>query len=131
MTPQVQTLLTHLQQHGSISQAEAGLVYRIRALPRRIADLKAEGYNIKRELKVDPMGQRYARYSLIVRPKVGDRVRVVTEGDLSSDGLYYHVGAEGVITKEYLNDFYVKFDKPTDAGDRFWYVGKDDIEVIA
>lgn len=65
MTPQVKTILTHLQKHGSISQAEAGLVYKIRALPRRISDLKDLGYNIKSELKKDATGQRYARYTLV------------------------------------------------------------------
>lgn len=65
MTPQVKTILTHLQKHGSISQAEAGLIYKIRALPRRIADLKVAGHSIKSELKRDATGQRYARYTLV------------------------------------------------------------------
>jgi hypothetical protein len=83
MTPQVKTLLTHLQKHGSISQAEAGTVYKIRALPRRIADLKALGHKITSKIKKDPTGQRYARYTLVTeeassnRPTIGDRVVVV------------------------------------------------------
>lgn len=100
MTPQVQTLLTHLQNHGSISQAEAGTVYKIRALPRRIADLKAEGYEISRELKTDPTGQRYARYYYVgKKPKVGDKVRITNEGKEAHGafGTYYKVGDTGTI----------------------------------
>jgi hypothetical protein len=73
ITPQVQIVLIHLINHGSISQAEAGLIYKIRALPRRISDLKEilasdakyAGYAITRELKKDATGQRYARYTMV------------------------------------------------------------------
>ncbi|OAM52906.1 hypothetical protein A7981_05565 [Methylovorus sp. MM2] len=68
LSPQVQTLLTHLQKHGSISSAEADTVYKMRSLPRRICDLKDAGYAISRELKKDPTGQRYARYTLVGSP---------------------------------------------------------------
>lgn len=64
MTPQCQTVLEHLRKRGSISGVEAASVYRIRALPRRIADLRALGYQIESELRTDETGQRYARYHL-------------------------------------------------------------------
>jgi hypothetical protein len=139
MTPQMKTLLEHLQKHNNISQAEASLLYKIRALPRRISDLKEAGINIRRELRVDPTGDRYARYFLVVKPKVGDRVRVISTGRLAALGgqrdYYYQVGAEGVILRKTSTEFYVRFDKPTvprgrDAG-REWYVGLDDVEAIS
>jgi hypothetical protein len=64
LSPQVRTVLAHLTKHKSLTQAEAGTVYRIRALPRRIADLKEAGYKIRSEHKQDATGQRYVRYFL-------------------------------------------------------------------
>jgi hypothetical protein len=64
MSPQLQTVLKHLQNFGSLSTAEAATVYKIRSLPTRIFELKALGYNIDVEIKRDPTGQRYARYTL-------------------------------------------------------------------
>jgi hypothetical protein len=81
MTPQVKTLLNHLQTNGSISQAEASTVYRMRALPRRISDLKEHfkanlpNHSIRREIKKDTTGQRYARYYLQVL-KVGVKITI-------------------------------------------------------
>ncbi|WP_085025259.1 helix-turn-helix domain-containing protein [Ensifer aridi] len=62
--PMTKAVLDLLRRKGAITQMEAQGVLRCRALPRRIADLKALGHNIVRELKVDPTGQRYARYHL-------------------------------------------------------------------
>ncbi|WP_201269759.1 helix-turn-helix domain-containing protein [Sinorhizobium meliloti] len=62
--PMTKAVLELLRRKGAITQMEAQGVLRCRALPRRIADLKALGHNIVRELKVDPTGQRYARYHL-------------------------------------------------------------------
>jgi hypothetical protein len=67
MTPQANLVLKHLSKEGSISQAEASTVYRIRSLPRRICDLKALGHMITTTLKYDLTGQRYARYSMATR----------------------------------------------------------------
>ena len=55
-------IFSHLLTKGSITNVEAQALYRCRALPRRIADLKSEGYVIKTTMKVDATGQRYARY---------------------------------------------------------------------
>lgn len=62
MAPQLETLLKHFSTKGSISNVEAQAVYRIRALPRRIADLKEMGHKFSRKFDKDPTGQRYARY---------------------------------------------------------------------
>jgi hypothetical protein len=130
MTPQLVVLSKHLKTHKTISQAEAGLVYKIRALPKRISELKQLGYKITRELKQDPTGQRYARYTLVSEPlfledkseqkssgglvtsnavpKVGDRV-VVTK---PFPGWGYEAGAQGVVEEEsiFKGDYNVRFD---------------------
>lgn len=62
--PMTELIFTHLLSKGSITNVEAQALYRCRALPRRIADLKAEGVPIKSVLKKDATGQRYARYVL-------------------------------------------------------------------
>ena len=57
-------ILTHLHDVGSISWVEANDLYRVRSLPRRIADLRQLGFDILSEWKTDRLGQRYTRYSL-------------------------------------------------------------------
>lgn len=64
MTPQAQTILNHLQNHGSLTPAEAATVYKCRHLPRRVADLKALGHPIDTLIARDATGQRYARYAI-------------------------------------------------------------------
>jgi len=64
MTPQAQQVLTHLANHGPLTGVEAEAVYRIRHLPRRIADLRDAGFEIKSQHCRDATGQRYARYTL-------------------------------------------------------------------
>ncbi len=58
-------VLAHLQKHGNISNAEAQTMFKCRALPRRIADLKEQGHIIVSTLKKDSTGQRYARYTYV------------------------------------------------------------------
>lgn len=129
MTPQANTVLKHLQQHGSISQAEAATVYRIRALPRRISDLKEAGHKVTRELKKDPTGQRYARYSLAPTPevkpmetnrvpKVGNRIRIVKP--LCPFGKYQE-GSTGT-----LREIYAPASVTEGKGD-MWYIDFDHV----
>lgn len=59
---QTDILLNHFKYRASITNVEAGAVYRIRSLHRRILDLEALGYAFRREWKKDPTGQRYLRY---------------------------------------------------------------------
>jgi hypothetical protein len=142
ITPQVQTVLTHLINHGSISQAEAGLIYKIRALPRRISDLKEilasdekyAGYEITRELKKDATGQRYARYALTITvlPKVGDRVQVTDK--LLDNYNYYRTGDIGTVLMVCGDrDLFVQFDKVDGKyrdDDGQWYIRPESVEVI-
>ena len=65
MTPQAQQVLTHLTNHGQLTGVEAEAVYRIRHLPRRVADLRDAGFSIKSNRKQDPTGQRYVAYELV------------------------------------------------------------------
>ncbi len=64
LTPQAQKILGYLRTHGNISASEAATVFKVRALPRRIADIKATGVNVTSEFKKDSTGQRYVRYHL-------------------------------------------------------------------
>lgn len=64
LTPQAKQVLEHLLAEGTLTGAEAATVYKIRHLPRRIADLREAGWPIARELRKDRAGQRYARYFL-------------------------------------------------------------------
>ena len=57
-------VLDHLQTIGSITGLEAWDLYRVRSLPRRIADLKERGWIIVSERRRDHLGQRYVRYSI-------------------------------------------------------------------
>lgn len=57
-------ILSHLKKAGSISWVEANDLYRVRSLPRRIADLRERGHEIIGEWRSDQLGQRYTRYSL-------------------------------------------------------------------
>ena len=61
---QTEILLKHLKTVGSISNLEAIHVHRIHALPRRIADLKEQGYEFITERRKDVTGKRYVRYFL-------------------------------------------------------------------
>ena len=64
LTPQCQKLLDHFHIKGSISNCESQTVYKMRALPRRIADLKAVGYIFDSSWEIDPTLQRYKKYFL-------------------------------------------------------------------
>jgi len=49
---------------GSLTQRSALMDYGIMALPRRIADLKAQGFPVKSEMETNPnTSQRFARYT--------------------------------------------------------------------
>lgn len=67
-SPQQKLILTHLRDRRSagLSQFEALHLYRIAALPRRIADLKDKGVDIRTERRLDPTRRPYSRYFLEV-----------------------------------------------------------------
>lgn len=64
MTPQARQVLDHLTHHGPLTGVEAETVYKIRHLPRRIADLRELGEPIESITKRDALGQRYVSYRL-------------------------------------------------------------------
>ena len=70
MPTQIEMLMRHFEHQPSISNIEAQAVYRIRALPRRIADLKELGWKFDSAWKVDLTGQRYKRYTLTGVPDI-------------------------------------------------------------
>jgi hypothetical protein len=64
LNPQAEVVAEHLLEHGTITRVEAEAVYRIRHLPTRIFDIRAQGICIDSTTKHDATGQRYVRYSL-------------------------------------------------------------------
>jgi len=62
MQTQSQQILKHLRSVGDISNIEAQGLYRCRALPKRISELKADGHIIRSVWNKDHTGQRYVRY---------------------------------------------------------------------
>lgn len=64
LKPQTKLVLDHLTQYGHITPVEAGAVYKIRCLPKRISELKQVGVKVHTQLRADATGQRYAHYSL-------------------------------------------------------------------
>jgi hypothetical protein len=62
--PMAKAVLDLLRRKGAITSLEAQGVLRCRQLPARVLDLKRLGHKIITELKVDPTGQKYARYHL-------------------------------------------------------------------
>lgn len=61
---QNQKILDHLRKKGSISFLEAWTLYAVRSLPRRIKDLREQGYDIISDRRKDLNGQRYVRYNM-------------------------------------------------------------------
>lgn len=57
----------HLETGKSITNIEAQALWRCRALPKRISELKAAGLNIVSERRTDSTGQSYVRYVLADR----------------------------------------------------------------
>lgn len=64
LKPQTQMILEHLKQYGHITPVEAGAVYKVRSLSKRISEIKEAGHKVKTQLRADACGQRYAHYSL-------------------------------------------------------------------
>jgi len=63
--PMGELILSHLQSGKSITNMEAQALWRCRALPKRISELRQKGHNIKREWRKDSTGQSYVHYTLI------------------------------------------------------------------
>jgi hypothetical protein len=65
---QLDMLRNHFSQTPSITGVEAAAVYKIRALPRRISDLEAQGWVFDKVWRKDPAGQRYKKYTVLSTP---------------------------------------------------------------
>lgn len=61
----MEILKEHFETRKNISNMEAQISYKVRALPRRISDLEARGWTFNREWRRDGAGQRYIRYTVI------------------------------------------------------------------
>jgi hypothetical protein len=77
MSPQVKLILKHMISEGSITPIVAATLYKIRSLPRRISDIEHfHKIKVKRELRTDATGQRYAYYTLSPEQKELAKVSV-------------------------------------------------------
>lgn len=70
LTPQAKTVLSHLKRRKHISPTEALAVYSISRLASCIHEIRKVGYDVRKEMKQDDRGHRYAKYSL--RANLGD-----------------------------------------------------------
>jgi len=62
-------ILAHLQSGKTITNVEAQALWRCRALPKRISELRERGYEICAERRWDSTGQLYVRYRLYGEPQ--------------------------------------------------------------
>lgn len=62
--PMRELLKEHLLSGRSITNIEAQALWRCRALPKRINELRASGMKISSERRTDSTGQSYVRYVL-------------------------------------------------------------------
>lgn len=63
---QVEKILRHLRENGSITQREAYIDYGIQSFHRRLTDLKDMGYELEGEGKTHPVTkQEYTRYRMV------------------------------------------------------------------
>lgn len=63
LSPQCRKIIAHMEKAGSITNDAAITYYRVMALPRRIADLREAGIDIRTEERKHPStGQRYRAY---------------------------------------------------------------------
>jgi hypothetical protein len=64
LTPQAKTILTHLNNTGTITQREALMDHSVQSLTRRITEIRDAGFKVEGIWKTHPLtGQRYMRYS--------------------------------------------------------------------
>lgn len=64
MGTQAHAILEHLKIVGSVTGAEAYLMFKSRSTTKRISELRKAGYAITSEWRKDSTGQRYVRYWL-------------------------------------------------------------------
>lgn len=64
LSPQQKTILGHLRSKQSISNMEALIVYNISRLSDVVHKLRAKGFEVETEVRVDNAGHKYSRYTL-------------------------------------------------------------------
>jgi DNA-binding MarR family transcriptional regulator len=64
LSPQQKTILAHLMNKGSISNVESLIVYNISRLSDVILKLRRKGFSVETDVRNDPRGHKYSRYSL-------------------------------------------------------------------
>jgi len=68
-TTQKELLINHFNSYSSITNVEAQAVYKIRALPRRIFELRErDGYSFEHRWCRDATGQRFMKYVVTFNP---------------------------------------------------------------
>lgn len=65
LSPQQKTILQHLMKGQTISNVESLIVYNISRLSDVILKLRRKGFPVETEVRVDNMGHKYSRYSLV------------------------------------------------------------------
>jgi len=66
---QKELLINHFNNYSSITNVEAQAVYKIRALPRRIFELRErDGYSFEHRWCRDATGQRFMKYVVTFNP---------------------------------------------------------------
>jgi Helix-turn-helix domain len=64
LAPQPRTILAHLLKGNDISGNESMITFGIYRLSDCIMKIRNAGYDIVTDMRTDPVGRRYARYSL-------------------------------------------------------------------
>ena len=64
---QARKVLRHLEQHGSISNMEALIVYSIPRLAACVYELRKQGFTVVTDVLKDAQGHKYSRYSMKLR----------------------------------------------------------------
>ena len=62
-------ILSWLRTRGCLTVREAMLVLNINSAPKRIEELKRDGYDIRTTFKKAPSGKRYGVYTLVEETK--------------------------------------------------------------
>lgn len=133
LSPQARKVLDHMEKAGSISAREVMADYGITSatLARRICDIEAAGFKIKREQREHPIhNRRYTRYSVVIDAppteeiKVGDKVRVT---DAFPNALM--VGKFGVVIEHFDDGDEWPYEVVIDGGGPT-YMAREEIELV-
>lgn len=128
----IESIQQYMEGGRTVTALEALSNFGIFRLASTIEVLRKRGLNITTELKEDPNGKVYARYTLVPKKelKVGARVRIIEDEGFTA---FFRVGDEGVVI-ELSDDAYIAFDKGygATASRRIthWYACLSQLEAI-